>query len=351
MNEHRFDLRSDTVTQPTAPMRKAMAQAEVGDDVYREDPTTRALEERVAALLGKEAALFVPTGTMGNQIALLLHTERGCEVIVGEGAHLAHFESGAAAAWSGVQFAVAGKGGLFTADHVLALVRPPLEVFPRTALVCVENTHNRAGGRVFPQSDVVAIAAAAKQLRLGLHLDGSRLWNAAIATGQSEAELAAPFDTVNVCFSKGLGAPAGSALAGSRAGIERARRFRKMLGGGMRQSGVLAAAASYGLEHHRRRLVDDHEAAKRIAVVLAQSPHVAPSVGDVETNIVVVELSSARSADVARHALELGVIVHAMSPTSLRLVTHLDFPLEAAETAGALIVRAIARAYEQGNVA
>jgi len=321
-------------------MRAAMACAQVGDDVYREDPTTRALEERVASLLGKEAALFVPTGTMGNQIALLLHTERGAEVIVGEGAHLANFESGAAAAWSGVQFAVAGKGGLFTAEEARAEVRPPLDIVPRTALVCIENTHNRAGGRVFPQSDVVAIAAQARAAGLALHLDGSRLWNAAVASGRPEVELAAPFDTVNVCFSKGLGAPAGSALAGTTALVERARRFRKMLGGGMRQSGVLAAAALHALEHHRDRLAEDHEAARRLARVIARSPYVAP-LRPVETNIVVVALASPRAERVALAARELGVLVHATAPGALRLVTHLDFPIEAAETAASIVVQAI----------
>ncbi|MDP9148415.1 MAG: aminotransferase class I/II-fold pyridoxal phosphate-dependent enzyme [Myxococcota bacterium] len=329
------------MTRPTPEMREAMARAEVGDDLYREDPTTRSLEESVAALLGKEAALFVPSGTMSNQIALLLHTERGCEVIVGEGAHIANNEAGAGAAWSGVQFAVAGRGGLFDGGDVEAAMRPAVEMFPRTALVCVENTHNRAGGRVFPFESILGIADSARRLGLRLHLDGARLWNAAAATGRSEAQWAAPFDTVNVCFSKGLGAPVGSALAGSRAIIERARRFRRMLGGGLRQSGVLAAAAHYALDHHRARLSADHEAARRIATVLAGSPKVISDAGQVETNMVLVELAVARADDVVRRASELGVLANRASPNAVRLVTHLDFPLDAAEPAAHLLLQAI----------
>ncbi len=202
-----IDLRSDTVTRPSPAMREAMARAEVGDDVYGEDPTVRMLEETVASLLGKEAALFVPSGTMGNQLALLTSTRRGDEVVCGEGAHLAWFESGAGAALSGVQFAVAGRGGLFNVAEMEAAVKPNAYYYPRTSLVAIENTHNRAGGRVFPFDDVLAIARRARELGLRLHLDGARLWNAATVTGAPLAQLAAPFDTVSVCFSKGLGAP------------------------------------------------------------------------------------------------------------------------------------------------
>jgi threonine aldolase len=344
MSQVRFDLRSDTVTAPTAEMRAAMARAQVGDDVYREDPTTRELEERTAGLLGKEAALFVPSGTMGNQIALLLHTERGAEVVVGEGAHVANFEAGAGAAWSGVQFAIAGQGGLFTAPDLALAIRPPSDMLPVTRLVCVENTHNRGGGRVFPQQEILAIAEVARRHQLRLHLDGARLWNAAVATRRSEAELAAPFDTVGVCFSKGLGAPAGSAVVGPAAIIERARRFRKMLGGAMRQSGILAAAALYALTHHRERLARDHEAARAIAKILEQSPEVSSKAESVETNIVMVLLRQPRAREVVRAAEELGVLSHAMSPSAVRLVTHLDFPSDAAEKAAHLLIDAIDRA-------
>ncbi len=336
-----FDLRSDTVTKPTPGMRAAMAAADVGDDVFGEDPTTRALEEQVAALLGKEAALFVPTGTMGNQIALLLHTQRGDEVIVGQGAHVSNFESGAGAAWSGVQFVEAGQGGLFRDEDVRALVRPRSDMYPRTSLVCVENTHNRGGGRIFPLPAVKALAAEARRHQLGLHLDGSRLWNAAVATGTPEADLAAPFDTVNVCFSKGLGAPAGSALAGSRDHIQRARRWRKMLGGGMRQSGVLAAAALYALRHHRGRLMEDHEAATRLAAALARSPSVVIDAAAVETNILVVKMTVARAHEAVGTAQEAGLLCFAIAPDTLRLVTHLDFPLASAGAAAAALIGAI----------
>ena len=217
-----IDLRSDTVTKPTPAMRKAMAEAEVGDDVYGEDPTVHALEERVAALLGKEAALFVTSGSMGNQLAIAVQTRPGDEVIVGEGAHPVFYEAGAGAALSGVQFAVAGSGGLFTAADMESVVKPRAYYTPRTSLVCVENTHNRAGGRVFPQRDAEAVAARARELGLSVHLDGARLWNAATTTGKTERELAAPFDTVSVCFSKGLCAPVGSAFVSTRENVERA---------------------------------------------------------------------------------------------------------------------------------
>ncbi|MCA9642197.1 MAG: threonine aldolase family protein, partial [Myxococcales bacterium] len=221
-----IDLRSDTVTQPSAAMREAIAKAPLGDDVYGEDPSVNELQDEVASLLEKQAALFVPSGTMSNQLALMAQTERGDEVVIGERAHCAWFESGAAAALSGVQFATAGSGGLFDADDLRAAIKPSSYYLPRTSLVAVENTHNASGGRVFPLADVVAIAEAAHAANLKPHLDGARLWNAAAATGVSLAELAAPADSVSVCFSKGLGAPVGSALVGSRELITRARRLR-----------------------------------------------------------------------------------------------------------------------------
>lgn len=318
-----LDLRSDTVTKPGPGMREAMARADVGDDVYGEDPTVRALEERVADELGKEAALFVPTGTMGNQLALLCHCRRGDEVIVGEGAHVAFYESGAGAAWAGVQFAFAGRGGLFTAAELDELIRPNAYYLPRTSLVSVENTHNRAGGLVFPQADLVAIAARARLAGLAVHVDGARLWNASVATGLSPRELAAPADTVNVCFSKGLGAPAGSMLVGPRDVVVAAHRFRKMMGGGMRQVGVLAAAARYALEHNRASLAADHEHARRIGAALCDAGLEGVTVGRVETNIVQVELpfEAARWVEAARRA---GVLVGASDRRRVRIVTHLD---------------------------
>ncbi|XYI00828.1 low-specificity L-threonine aldolase [Sorangium sp. So ce1128] len=352
-----IDLRSDTVTRPTAAMRAAMAAAEVGDDVYREDPTVRRLEERVAELTGKEAALFVPSGTMGNQIALLCHTQRGDEVIAGEGAHCAFYESGAAPAWSGVQFVFAGRGGLFTAGDVEDAIKPPLYYLPRTRVVAIENTHNRAGGRVFPQDDVLAIARVARAHGLALHLDGARLWNAAVASGRPVAELAAPFDTVSVCFSKGLGAPVGSALCGSADVVRAALRFRKMLGGGMRQAGVLAAAALYALSHHQGRIAEDHEAARAIARALRAVAHRAsagPStepppatIEEPETNILYIDtpgIPAERLVDAARRR---GVLVGAAGRSAVRAVTHLDVAPEQVAPAASALAEALAEALAQ----
>lgn len=316
-----FDLRSDTVTQPSSAMRRAMADAEVGDDVYREDPTVKRLEERTAAITGKEAALFVPSGTMANQIALLCHCRAGDEVIIGEGSHCAYYESGAAAAWSGIQFEQVGSGGLFCADDVATAIKPRAYYCPNTTLVVVENTHNRAGGRVFPQADISAIAQLAAAEKFALHLDGARLWNAAVATQVAEADLCRPFDSVAVCFSKGLGAPVGSAICGSAALVERALRFRKMLGGGMRQAGVIAAGALYALEHQRERIVDDHQAAQRIAAALSAIDGV--SVANVETNIINVDVP-VDAEHVVEAARRHDVLFAATGPSRLRLVTHLD---------------------------
>ncbi|HWZ89004.1 MAG TPA: GntG family PLP-dependent aldolase [Polyangiaceae bacterium] len=336
----RYDLRSDTLTQPSAGMRAAMASAEVGDDVYGEDPTVIALETRVARLLGKESAVFVPSGTMANQIALLVHTRRGDEVIVGEGTHCMHFEGGAGAAWSGVQFAVVGHGGLFSAEELLGAVRPKAENFPQSSLVVVENTHNLGGGRVFPKADCERIAEAARGRGLGLHMDGARLWNAAVATGVEPKDLAAPFDTVSVCFSKGLGAPVGSAFVGSAERVRAARRFRKMLGGAMRQSGILAAAALYALEHNRERLAEDHAAARGFADTLSNVRGV--EVTPVETNIVILKTRQADAGEIVERAAAKGVLIHAMGPRTLRAVTHLDLEkqdvLKAAEILATIIV-------------
>jgi threonine aldolase len=335
------DLRSDTVTRPTAAMRDAMARAEVGDDVYGEDPTVKRLEERVADLLGKEAAVFVPSGTMANQIAILLHTRRSDEIIGGEGTHCATFESGAASALSGVQFRVAGSGGLFTAEELERVVQPAGIMYARSVLAVVENTHNRAGGRVFAHAEVLRIARVARRRGLRLHLDGARLWNAAVATGQKESELAAPFDTVAVCFSKGLGAPVGSALAATRPLIEEARRFRKMLGGGMRQAGVLAAAALYAVENHRSRLGDDHRAARLVAERVATARGGSVDVASVETNIVNVRLVDGKADAVVAEARRRGVLVNATGPAQLRVVTHLDAPPDRAAEAAERLAQAI----------
>ena len=335
-----IDLRSDTVTRPSPAMRDAMARAIVGDDVYGEDPSVHELEHRTAEILGKESALFVPSGTMSNQIALLLHTRPGDEVVIGEGAHIAFYESGAGAAWAGVQFAHAGSGGLFDEQELAAAVKPPADYHPRTSLVCLENTHNRAGGRIFPERAVAAIVARARQFGLATHLDGARLWHAALATNRSEALLAAPFDTVSVCFSKGLGAPVGSALVGSRDAVRRARRYRKMLGGGMRQAGILAAGALYALEHQRARLAHDHASARELGRALASLPGV--RVVEPETNIVCFALDALSAERVVETARRLGVLVNATGPRTVRAVTHLDVSSEDVMRAAERLCEAIA---------
>jgi threonine aldolase len=326
-------------------MREAMARAEVGDDVFDEDPTVHALQEEVAALTGKEAALFVSTGSMGNQLAIACQTQPGDEVIVGEGAHPVWFECAAGPVLSGVQFAQAGTGGLFTADEMEAAIKPKAYWSPRTSLVGVENTHNRAGGRVFPAKDARAIAERAKALGLASHLDGARLWNASVATGLSVKELAAGFDTVSVCFSKGLGAPVGSALCGTRALVERARRFRKMWGGGMRQSGIVAAAALYALANNRARLADDHANAKLFAIEVAKSPHLRVDLERVETNIVNVDVQGPLTGErVAAEARALGLAINPSGPKRLRAVTHLDVTREQVQEAARILREAAAKA-------
>jgi threonine aldolase len=336
-----FDLRSDTVTRPGPAMREAMAYATVGDDVYGEDPTVIELERRVAELLGKESALFVPSGTMGNQIALLLHTRPGDEVVIGEGAHIAFYESGAGAALAGVQFAEAGAGGLFDADELSARVKPRADYHPRTSLVCLENTHNRSGGRIFAQAMAEAVVKRAREHGLAAHLDGARLWHAAIATGLSEAELARPFDTVSVCFSKGLGAPVGSALVASESAIRAARRYRKMLGGGMRQAGILAAGALFALDHQRQRLSLDHDSARLLALRLATLPGV--RVVPPETNIVSFGAEELSADQVVSEARKCGVLLNATGPHSLRAVTHLDLSAEDVEQAAERLSQAVVR--------
>jgi threonine aldolase len=322
-------------------MREAIARAEVGDDVYGDDPTVNALEAEIAEITGKEAAIFVTSGTMGNQLAIALHTRPGDEVIIGDGAHPAFYESGAGPALSGIQFRVVGRGGLYTADEMQEAIEPTAYYAPRTSLVCVENTHNRAGGRVFPQAEARAIAERARAHGLGVHLDGARIWNASVATGLSVRELCAPFDTVSVCFSKGLGAPVGSALCASRALLAEARRIRKRWGGGMRQVGLLAAAARYALVHNRERIADDHANAKRLATLVAaqRGAHVDPTT--IETNIVNIDIDASADA-VSRTALPLGLAINASAPRRLRAVTHLDISRADVERAAEILGRAIA---------
>jgi threonine aldolase len=335
-----IDLRSDTVTRPTAAMREAMARAEVGDDVFGEDPTARALEEEVARVVGKEAALIVPSGTMGNQLAIATQTRPGDEVIVGEWAHPVLYEGGAGPALSGVQFAVAGRGGMFTPDEMDAAVQPPAYWSPRTSLVAIENTHNRAGGRVWPMAQARAVAERARARGLASHVDGARVWNASAATRLEVRELCVPFDTVSVCFSKGLGAPVGSAFCGPRRLVEEARRFRKRWGGGMRQSGVLAAAALHALAHHRERLSVDHDNARAFATSLAGAAGIQVDVGSIETNIVNVDVEPSADA-VAAEARSRGLAIHPSGPRRLRAVTHLDVSREDVLSAAAILRSAV----------
>lgn len=312
------DLRSDTVSRPTPGMRAAMAEAIVGDDVYGEDPTVTELERRIAVLLGQQAAVFVPSGSLGNQLGLRLLVRPGQELVCDSLAHVARAELGAAAVFSGITFrtwpAVRGR---LDVEAVRGLISPDAGPYlVSTAAIEVENTHNFGGGTVQPPDQVAAVQELARAHGLGLHLDGARLWNAHIATGTPLAQLAAGFDTVSVCLSKGLGAPVGSVLAASADRIRDARVWRKRYGAGMRQVGILAAAGLYALEQHLARLADDHARARRLAEALDLDP------GAVETNIVVLDVADA--AAVAAGAAEQGVLVSALGPRLLRLVTHLD---------------------------
>jgi threonine aldolase len=340
-----IDLRSDTVTRPTAAMRAAIAQAEVGDDVLGDDPTVIRLQETIASILGKEAACFVPTGTMANQCAIRAQTEPGDEVIAHEDSHIIHYETGSPAALSGVMIRpLRGERGLFEAADVEAAIRAESIHAPRSRLLIVENTHNRGGGAVWPLDRCEAVARAARERGLRTHMDGARIWNACAATGLDPARYARHFDTVSCCFSKGLGAPAGSAVAGDAATIARVHRFRKMFGGTMRQSGVLAAAALHALSHHRARLVDDHSNASRLAARLAEVDGL--TVEPVETNIVFVTIDRAVGVDAAGLCARLrgvGVLALPNAPLRVRMVTHLDVNAAMIDRAAGLVAEAIDR--------
>jgi threonine aldolase len=341
---HHIDLRSDTVTSPSSGMRQAMAAAPVGDDQYGEDPSVNRLQERIAELLGKEAALFVPSGTMANQIGLKILTHPGDDVVLGEEAHIVWHESGAASANSGVQFTVVGRGGLFTTADLRDAYKPPGHiVFPPTTLVAIENTHNRGGGVVFPQTEAVAICALARELRLASYLDGARLFNAASASGQSLAELAGPFDVVSVALSKGLGCPVGSLIAGRSGDITRAKRARRMFGGAMRQSGILAAAGLYALDHNLPRLAEDHANAKLLAERLAGLPGVSLDLATVQSNIVIfrMEEGAPEAATIVARAQEKGVLVSAFAVRTVRAVTHLDVSRDQCRRAAELLAEVI----------
>ncbi|HTS80510.1 MAG TPA: low-specificity L-threonine aldolase [Myxococcaceae bacterium] len=319
-----IDLRSDTVTRPTPAMRRAMAEAEVGDDVYGEDPTVAALEAAVAARLGLEAALFVPSGTQGNQIAIGVHCRLGEEVILEERSHPFHYENGAIAALWGVQpRTVAGQRGILTPAQIGAASRGDDDHLPRSRLLIVENTHNRGGGTVWKPGVFADAVAAARAARLNVHLDGARLFNAEVAAGVPVSTWARLTDSTTVCFSKGLGAPVGSVLAGSKGFVHEARRLRKRLGGGMRQAGILAAACLHALQHHVARLAEDHENARVLARRLAEIPGVGVEPDRIETNMVYADVP-VDAAGLVQRLRSAGLLVNAVGPSALRLVCHLD---------------------------
>lgn len=331
------DFRSDTVTLPTAAMRRAMAEAEVGDDVYREDPTVRLLEETTAALLGFPAALFVPTGTMGNQISLRVHARSGTEVILEAKSHIFHYEMGGMASLSGLlPRPVAGERGRMSRLAVEEWIRPEgVDYFPHTSVIALENTHNFAGGAVLPRAALEEILTLARERNLRVHLDGARLWNAATALACTEASLAAGFDSVMVCYSKGLRAPVGSAILGSTEFIAEARKVRKLFGGGMRQVGVIAAAALVALREERGRLIEDHIRARRLASALAAIPGIVLEPASVETNIVLFQLETPRfdSASFLKGLAARGVLAGAAGKNAVRFVTHADVGDDAVESA------------------
>jgi threonine aldolase len=323
-----IDLRSDTVTKPTPGLRAAMSAAEVGDDVFGEDPTVNRLEERVADLLGKEAALYVPSGTMSNQICVKAHTQPGDELLCDINCHIYNYEAGGPAVLSGVMCrTLDGDFGILDLSQLEDKIRNPNDThLVRTRLVCLENTHNRGGGKIYPIEKIESVSRWARSNGLAMHLDGARLWNAIVATGIRARVWAGHFDSVSVCFSKGLGAPIGSALAGSRALIAKGRRIRKLFGGGMRQAGVAAAAALYALEHNVERLAEDHKNARVIARAVADTPGLRLHPPEVDTNLIWFrvdpELGTAK--DVAAALKQHGILVSTPGPQTIRACTHLD---------------------------
>lgn len=340
-----IDLRSDTVTRPTAAMLDAMRRAPVGDDVLGDDPTVRELEERFAAHVGKQGACFVPTGTMANQVCLRAHTQPGDEIIAHEDSHIIHYETGAPAVISGCMVRpLRGEHGQFDPSDVTDALRPDNIHAPHSALLVVENTHNRGGGSVWTIGRVRAVTKAARDAGLRCHLDGARLWNASVASGTPMREYAAEFDSVSCCFSKGLGAPVGSIVGADRETISRIRRHRKMLGGAMRQSGILAAACLHAMEHHVARLAQDHGNARRLAETIARVPglSVTPGPGGAgpQTNIVYFDIDPGLGIDgnaFSERLREKGVLMLATAKHRLRAVTHLDVSAEDIDRAAGVI--------------
>ncbi|MCX8056108.1 MAG: low-specificity L-threonine aldolase [Ignavibacteria bacterium] len=325
-----IDLRSDTVTKPSKEMREFMMSAEVGDDVFGEDPTVNKLQEKVAELLGKEAALYVPSGTMGNQLCIKAHTQPWDELICDKDAHIYNYESGSIAGLSHVQVVpVNGNRGIFTAEQVEEVIRPEAYYLPKTRLVCVENTHNRGGGSVFSLEEIKRIRNVVDKYNLKFHLDGARLWNASIATGISLKEYAQYFDSVSVCLSKGLGAPVGSVIAGSKDFIKLAHRYRKAWGGGMRQAGILAAAGIYAIENNFKRLADDHRRAKYFAKEISKISRIKVNPDEVETNIILFEVDGLTATEVCQIVKDPSktgnsLLLSVGKKYLVRAVTHLD---------------------------
>jgi threonine aldolase len=327
MIEHIIDLRSDTVTRPTPAMRRAMAAAEVGDDVYGEDPTVNRLQERAAEIFEREAGLFVPSGTMGNQVAIKVHTQPGQEVICDQRAHIYNFEMGATAAFAGCQLrSVEGEDGILTWDLIAPQIRGRSDHHSRTGLIALENTSNLGGGSVYPQVVSDEICDKAHEAGLPVHLDGARIFNAAVALGRSVVELTRKFNSVMFCLSKALGAPVGSMLVGSKEFIEEARLVRKMLGGGMRQAGVLAAAGLVALEDSPKRLHVDHENAKFLACGLAEIPGIRIDPGKVVTNILFFDVSATglTAPEISKQLHSHGILANAFDSRLIRMVTHYD---------------------------
>ncbi|TWU27865.1 low-specificity L-threonine aldolase [Bythopirellula polymerisocia] len=330
----RIDLLSDTLTRPTPEMRAAMSAAEVGDDVFGEDPTVNRLEEHISAMLGKEAALFMPSGTMSNLIGLLVHCGKGDEYICEAGCHIFNNEQAGYAQVGGIAVRpIPGERGLIRVDQLQEMVRPDNDHLPRTRLICLEQTHNRAAGSILPYDSVAEVCTWAKEQDLARHLDGARLFNAVVASGISAADWARHFDTVSVCFSKGLGAPVGSALCGPKDLVKRARRYRKMLGGGMRQIGILAAAVLYALEHHIDRLAEDHAKAQVLADAIRRAPGLTLQCDQVDSNIVIFEVDAelGTAKEYCDSLLERGVRLYPISRQKVRAVTHLDVSMAECE--------------------
>lgn len=322
-----IDLRSDTVTRPTREMREAMLNAEVGDDVYMEDPTVNRLQARAAEIFEREAALFVPTGTMGNQIAVKIHSQPGSEVIVEESSHIFNYEMATMSSFSGsLARPIHGEDGVITWNQIKKHIRPNIYYVAHTSLITLENTHNMAGGAIYPQAEAEAICDHAHEVRLPVHLDGARIFNASVATGKSVAELCRKFDSIMFCLSKGLGAPVGSMLVGNQGFIEKARVYRKALGGGMRQVGVLAAPGLVALEKHPAKLSEDHANAKRLASGLATLPGIRIDPAKVQTNILVFDISSTGldTSEFSRRLKEQGVLANGIDSIHMRMVTHYD---------------------------